>query len=92
MAGEIKVNYDVIDQIVDNINALADQTLEHATGRDELHRSRGVVATRLQESSDYIGQFVQALADVMRLTANQIKDAEAKMREADETAASQYEN
>ena len=90
MAGEIKVNYDVIDQVIADIRQLAEETKQYQRIGVTLSKSRGSVASALTSSRRCVADFAILLEEVMTLTAQELETAEAKMHAADLQSAAQY--
>lgn len=91
MAGQIKVNYGVMDQIIGDIHSLAALTRSYGKKPAGLGRSKGDTAGSLQTSAQDVARFALALADVMEDTAKRLAAAEEEMKATDEGLATQYD-
>lgn len=91
MAGEIKINYGVMDQIIGDIGMLAEQTESYAKAPDALSTSRGMTADSLQGVAADVATFASALAQVMRFTADQLTEAKETMMATDEGLTVQFD-
>ncbi len=83
MAGSITVKYAVIDEIVADINRLADRADKHAKKKTVIHRSKGKTAKSVQACTELVAQYASVLAKVMRITATRITVAKTEMIKAD---------
>ena len=83
MAGEIKVDCAVMQQVIGEIKALAEQADCYGVRSRGPSRSKGATAARLIRASEAVARFAGVLAAVMRDTARRLSDAEAEMRGQD---------
>lgn len=91
MAGEIKVNYGVMEQIIGDIEMLAAQMETYAKGSDALSTSRGVTADNMRGAVTDVATFARVLAQVMHYTANQLVEAKETMMATDEGLTVQFD-
>lgn len=90
MPGSITVNYEAINQIVADIDRLAQQTQRLTLVRSPISTSKGSTAQAANNSFQLISEYAKTLAAVMRSTAQSITEAKVTMQETDEALAQQY--
>ena len=90
MSESIELSYAVIDQIVADINRLAERAQKHARLHTTWTKNRGGTADKVQESYRLVAQYANTLSTVMRATATSINAAKEEMQATDITIAQQY--
>jgi len=90
MAGTIKVDYSVMEQIIGDIYSQADEVESCGRLRNDIARSRGITASELADAARGVRSFACVLAAYMRETAKLLEEAKETMKAADASLATQF--